>query len=228
MRRIAGDWYGGLSYGYVSLSTSFELDTDPPVVPPEPPLLGLGRSTIASLGLIGERDSRDNQFAAYQGSFFQLAWSIADEAVGSDFDYQSIKAKYNLYRRIKKNSDTMIIAGRVSACATPGDTPFYALCKFGQSFDLRGYVGGRYRDKALLAIQTELRWSFTKRWGAVGFLGVGGVGESFRDFDKDNTLPAAGVGIRFSISPENRLNVSLDWAVGKDNDYVYIYVGEAF
>ena len=80
----------------------------------------------------------------------------------------------------------------------------------------------------MLAVQTELRWRFTKRWGAVGFLGVGGVGESFSDFDKDDTLPAAGVGIRFSISPENRLNVSLDWAVGKDNDYVYIYVGEAF
>ncbi len=228
MRRIAGDWYGGLSYGYVSLTTSFEFDTDPPVVPPEPPLLGLGRSTVASLGLIGERDSRDNQFAAYQGSFFQLTWRIADEAVGSDFDYQSIKANYNLYRRIKKNSDNMILAGRVSACATPGDTPFYALCKFGQNFDLRGYVGGRYRDKAMVAIQAELRWSFTKRWGAVGFLGVGGVGESLSDFDTDNSLPAAGVGVRFSISPENRLNVSLDWAVGKDNDYIYIYVGEAF
>lgn len=228
MRRIAGDWYGGLSYGYVSLTSSFEFDTDPPVVPPGPPLLGLGKSTVASLGLIGERDSRDNQFAAYQGSFFQLTWSIADEAVGSDFDYQSIKANYNLYRRIKKNSNNMILAGRVSACATPGDTPFYALCKFGQNFDLRGYVGGRYRDKAKVAIQAELRWSFTKRWGVVGFLGVGGVGESLSDFDTDNFLPAAGVGVRFSVSPENRLNVSLDWAVGKDNDYVYIYVGEAF
>jgi len=228
LRRIAGKWYGGLSYGFASLNTSFDNDTDPPVGFEDPPLMGLGESTIASLGLISERDSRDNQFAAYQGSFFQLTWNVADEVVGSDFDYQSIKANYNLYRRIKKNSDAMIIAGRVSACATPGDTPFYALCKFGQNFDLRGYVGGRYRDKALLAIQGELRWSFTKRWGAVGFLGVGGVGESLSDFDRDNSLPAAGVGVRFSISPENRLNVSLDWAVGKDNDYVYIYVGEAF
>ena len=228
LRRIAGNWYGGLSYGFASLTTSFDNDTDPPVVLEDPPLVGLGESTIASLGLIGERDSRDNQFAAYQGSFFQLTWNVADEVVGSDFDYQSIKANYNLYRRIKKDSDAMIFAGRVSACATPGDTPFYALCKFGQSFDLRGYVGGRYRDKALLAIQGELRWSLSKRWGAVGFLGVGGVGESLSDFDRDNSLPAAGVGVRFSISPENRLNVSLDWAVGKDNDYVYIYVGEAF
>ena len=228
LRRIAGKWYGGLSYAFAPLTTSFDFDTDPPVVPADPPLVGLGESTIASLGLIGERDSRDNQFAAYQGSFFQLTWGVADEAVGSDFDYQSIKANYNLYRRIKKNSDTLIIAGRVSACATPGDTPFYALCKFGQNFDLRGYVGGRYRDKALLAIQAELRWSLSKRWGVVGFVGVGGVGESFSGFDNDNRLPAAGAGIRFAISPDNRLNVSLDWAVGKDNDHIYVYVGEAF
>ena len=228
LRRIAGKWYGGLSYAFAPLTTSFDFDTDPPVVPADPPLVGLGESTIASLGLIGERDSRDNQFAAYQGSFFQLTWGVADEAVGSDFDYQSIKANYNLYRRIKKNSDTLIIAGRVSACATPGDTPFYALCKFGQNFDLRGYVGGRYRDKALLACQAEPRWSLTKRWGVVGFLGVGGVGESISELDNDNRLPAAGAGIRFAISPDNRLNVSLDWAVGKDNDHIYIFVGEAF
>lgn len=228
LRRIAGEWYGGLSYAYIPITTSFDFDRDPPVIPDDPPLVGVGDSTVASLGLIGERDSRDNQFAARQGSFFQFTWSFANEAVGSDFDFQSIKANYNLYRRIKKNSDSMIIAGRVSACTTPGDTPFYALCKFGQDFDLRGYVGGRYRDKALLAIQAEFRWSFTKRWGAVGFLGAGGVGDSFSDFGKGTTLPGAGVGVRYSVSPEHRLNVSLDWAVGRDGNYVYLYVGEAF
>jgi len=228
LRRIAGEWYGGLSYAYAPITTSIDHDRDPPVIPDDPPLLGVGESTVASLGLIGERDSRDIQFAARQGSFFQLTWRVANEAVGSDFNYQSIKASYNLYRRIKKRNDSMIIAGRASACTTPGDTPFYALCKFGQDFDLRGYVGGRYRDKAMLAIQAEFRWSFTKRWGAVGFVGAGGVGDSFSDFDKEKTLPGAGVGVRFSISPENRLNVSLDWAVGKDSNYVYIYVGEAF
>jgi outer membrane protein assembly factor BamA len=228
LRRIAGDWYAGLSYRYAPLTTSFDSDTDPTAIVQDPPVLGLGESTMASLGLVGERDSRDSQFAATRGSFFQLTWSVADELVGSDFDFQSIKASYNLYRRIKKDSDKMIIAGRASACATPGDTPFYALCKFGQSFDLRGYVGGRYRDKAMLAIQTEFRWSFSRRWGAVGFIGVGGVSESLSDFDAQDSLPAAGVGVRFSVSPENRLNISLDWAVGKDDNYVYIYVGEAF
>lgn len=228
LRRIAGNWYAGLSYGYVPLTTSFDSDTDPTVVSGDPPLLGLGESTMASLGLVGERDSRDNQFAATRGSFFQLSWNVADELVGSDFDFQSIKANYNLYRRINQNSDKMIIAGRASACASPGDTPFYALCRFGQSFDLRGYVGGRYRDKFLLAVQTEFRWRFSKQWGAVGFLGIGGVSESLSDIDTAASLPSAGVGVRFSVSPENRLNVSLDWAVGKDDNYVYIYVGEAF
>lgn len=228
LRRIAGDWYAGLSYRYARIDSTFEADTDPETFSDDPPILGLGESTIASLGLSGERDSRDNQFAATRGSLFQLTWNVADDRIGSDFDFQSIKANYNIYRRIKKDSDRMVIAGRASTCATPGDTPFYALCKFGQGFDLRGYVGGRYRDKFLLAVQTEFRWTFSKRWGAVGFLGVGGVSESLSDFGDAGSLPSAGVGVRFSVSPENRLNVSLDWAVGKDNNYVYIYVGEAF
>jgi hypothetical protein len=35
-------------------------------------------------------------------------------------------------------------------------------------------------------------------------------------------------GLRFMISPEHRLNVSLDFAVGKDLSAVYFYVAEAF
>jgi hypothetical protein len=34
--------------------------------------------------------------------------------------------------------------------------------------------------------------------------------------------------VRFLLSPDNRLNLSVDWAAGKDNDYFYLYVGESF
>jgi hypothetical protein len=62
----------------------------------------------------------------------------------------------------------------------------------------------------------------------VAFAGVGEVAESFSDYNTDNLLPSAGVGLRFMLSTNNRLNLSLDVAVGKDEGAVYFYVAESF
>jgi outer membrane protein assembly factor BamA len=225
LRRIVGEWYGGLRVWYLRLDSTFDLSGVPPDFPvPLPPSAQLD-SEIAGIGVVVQRDSRDNQFNSFAGSLFDLTWSKAGDVIGSDFDFQSMSAAYNIYRKL---SQSMVIAGRASACAAPGDTPYYALCKFGQNNDLRGFVGGRYRDETMLAVQAEYRWRFYKRLGMVAFAGVGQVAESFGDYSGDNMLPSGGVGLRFLLSSDNRLNLSVDWAVGKDDDYFYFYVGESF
>jgi len=95
-------------------------------------------------------------------------------------------------------------------CATPGEAPYYALCKFGQGVDLWGYIGGQYRDAAMFATQAEFRWKFWKRFGMVAFAGVGEVAESASDFNTENLLPSAGLGIRFMLSEDHRLNLSVE------------------
>jgi hemolysin activation/secretion protein len=94
--------------------------------------------------------------------------------------------------------------------------------------NLRGYVGGRYRDKSMLTAQAEYRWRFYKRWGAVAFAGVGQVAENFGDYNTDDLLPSAGIGARFMLSEKNRLNLSVDYAIGKDTSALYFYVAESF
>ena len=102
------------------------------------------------------------------------------------------------------------------------------MCKFGQGGDLRGCIGGRYRDQVMFTAQAEYRWQFYKKWGVVAFAGVGGVDEDLGGFDFENPLPSAGVGLRFMLSKENRLNLGVDYAVGKDSDAWYFSVGESF
>ncbi|MCP4902860.1 MAG: hypothetical protein GY906_38350 [bacterium] len=37
--------------------------------------------------------------------------------------------------------------------------------------------------------------------------------------------PSVGIGLRFMLSEKNRLNLSVDYAVGRDSDALYFYVG---
>ena len=225
LRRVRGPWYAGLKYTYMGVKSTFDLTGVPPDFPVELPPEIARDTVVASLGAIVERDTRDNQFNAFEGSLFDFIWSVADEAVGSDFDYQSIKSSFNWFKQARERQ---IFAAQAYGCATPGDTPFYALCKFGQDQVLRGYVGGRYRDKTMLAAQLEYRWRFYKRFGGVVFGGVGQVGASLGDYNSDALLPSWGVGLRFMLTERNRLNLSVDYATGVDSSYWYFYVGESF
>jgi outer membrane protein assembly factor BamA len=219
--RIKGDWYFGLQYWFLRITSTFDTsDLDFEL----PPAIEFD-SQVAGLGVMIEYDSRDNRFNPSGGQLFNGTWSNSEEAIGSDFDFTSGKIDYNIYHQLKPGK---IIAGRATACMTPGDAPFYALCKFGQGVDLRGYVGGRYRDERMATFQAEYRWRFYKKWGMVVFAGFGEVAETWGDFNLDDLLPSAGVGLRFKLSKTTDFNLSVDYAVGEDSDAWYFYVGESF
>jgi len=221
LRRIKGDWYVGLQYWFLRITSTFDrsnLDIN------LPPLIELD-SQVAGLGLMIEYDSRDNRFNTSSGRLLNATWSNSEEAIGSDFDFSSGKFDYNFYHQLKPGK---VIAGRGTLCMTPGNAPFYALCKFGQGVDLRGYFGGRFRDERMATVQAEYRWKFSKKWGAVAFAGFGEVAPSWSDFNLDDILPSAGVGVRFKLSKTTGLNLSVDYAVGQDSDAWYFYVGESF
>ena len=221
LRRIKGDWYFGLRYWLARITSTFDrsnLDVD------LPPLVELD-SQVAGLGVMIEHDSRDNRFNPAGGQLLSGTWSESVEAIGSDFDFSSYKIDYNLYHQLKPGK---VIAARATARMTPGDAPFYALCKYGQGVDLRGYYGGRYRGEKMATAQAEYRWRFYKQWGVVVFAGFGEVAETWSDFTLDDVLPSAGVGLRFKLSKTTGLNLSVDYAVGSDSDAWYFYVGESF
>jgi outer membrane protein assembly factor BamA len=121
-----------------------------------------------------------------------------------------------------------VLALRLSVCGTTSDTPFFERCQFGSSNDLRGYAVGRYYDDAMYAAQVEYRAPLWRRFGGVVFAGVGSVGASFGDLDTSGSLTSTGVGLRYLASPEQRVNVSVDFAFGRDESALYIYIGEAF
>jgi outer membrane protein assembly factor BamA len=220
LRQVTSRLYAGLRYqrARVTFPTPEELQA---VIPAE----GLDLD-IGGLGIVAEWDSRDHGYQPGTGSYLTLRGNFARDEFGGDLEYDTYGLALNHFRGGFRDKD--VLALRLSVCGTTDDTPFFERCQFGSSNDLRGYPVGRYYDDAMYAAQVEYRAPLWKRVGGVVFAGVGSVASSFADLDAGRTLSAAGIGLRFLASPEQRVNVSIDWAVGRDESALYVYIGEAF
>lgn len=222
--RVAPDTYAGLRLRYNDVRTSVASFSVPDV---DLTLPGFERDVrIASLGLSAEVDTRDSEQNPRSGSYGAINADFPREATGSTYDYQVGRAFFNHYRTLDAQR---VLALRAMVCSAGGDVPYFSLCQFGAQGDLRGYETGRYRDRSMFAAQAEYRWRFSGRWGVVGFAGVGGVAPKFKDVLAGSVLPSVGIGLRWQASQRYDMNVSADFAWGKDgNEGFYLRIGEAF
>ena len=218
--RLFGRFYAGLGYlgGHV--------DTRLRLAPEDTsqffdPTLGLD---VGAISIPLEIDSRDHEYFPRSGWLWKADARFYRDDFGSDFDTETFKISANHYFPIREND---VLATRLVVRATGEDAPFFILSTFGGSTDLRGYPGGRYRDRMMYALQSEYRWQVNDKWILTGFAGFGEVANSMSDFGED-LLPAAGVGARFVISEKHRVSLSADIAVGDDGTEYYFGVGEAF
>lgn len=191
----------------------------------------LFRQKTVALGPRLQFDTRDNTMYPKRGLFVDSGIDFFAEAIGSKFTYQYTKIAVNKYVTLK---DRNIVAFRGMGCAATGDRiPFYDLCLFGTTNDLRGYAAGRFQDRRMFATQAEYRYTlpqsgFLGRFGLVGFGGVGGVGRKFSDISISDMLPSGGAGIRFRLTKQNPINFRIDYGFGKVGNTLSIGIFEAF
>ena len=226
--RFAGHFYGGLRYRFLEMET--EVDLQKISVGGKPIFPGVdwtAKSKVRSSGIgpVLNYDSRDNTFFPHRGTFLDMNAIFASKSLGSDYDYQIYQGAYNTYFQI---AETMTLAYRLYGRFTAGRVPLYDFSYFGAHNDLRGYAAGQYVDKLMIATQLEFRWKFWKRWGMVAFAGVGEVARDLRDLDLESLLPSAGAGLRYMVSENERVNLSIDYARAREGDAFYFYIGEAF
>lgn len=183
------------------------------------------KSVSAALGFHVQRDKRDSTFYPRKGSLFDFTGDFFDQAFGSRRQYQTYKIGYNGYHSV---APKQVFAYRGMACSANGSVPFYDLCLYGFGADIRGYTGGQFQNRRMFAMQGEYRLELPKRFGVVGFGGVGAVARDWNDFRSDELLPAAGVGLRFVLDKKNHINYRIDYAYGREGHTLSIGVGEAF
>jgi hypothetical protein len=184
---------------------------------------GAGGGTVTHLGAVAARDTRDNTFAGTRGSYATL---FVRRAMGSLGDYSFTRIDGDLRGYASSGAHTLAL--HLVATSQSGEPPFYNLATLGGSSVLRGYYEGRYRDRNRVVAQAEWRFPVRRRVSGVVFAGAGEVMRDWRDFALRELHPSFGGGVRFRLTPAERINLRIDYAAGRGSSGLYFALGEAF
>ena len=192
--------------------------------------LGIKDNFTSSIGLKLSFDNRDYIYNAQKGFNLVLRSMYFAKWLGSENEYANLVYDFKYYHSLNPKH---VIAAMLSGGNSFGDVPFSGYQVYGMRSSLRGYPTGKYRGENMLALQAEYRWNFYGRWGAVAFGGIGtiwgGENQKTEETFEKQSLPGFGIGLRFMLSEERKINARLDYAWGKDgNEGVYLSIMEAF
>lgn len=184
---------------------------------------------ISSIGLNISFDNQDYIYNPTKGLMFSIRPKLNREWLGSDNDYVDTDFTATYFVPLSVGN---VLGFSLAGGIATGDVPFDGYQSYGVRNNLRGYQSGKYRGRNMVALQTEYRRKIYKRWGAVAFAGTGSIWgneENGEETFERNWLPSFGVGARYMISLEKRINLRLDFAKGVDgNQGVYFGIMESF
>ncbi|MGI1660913.1 BamA/TamA family outer membrane protein [Palleronia sp. KMU-117] len=181
--------------------------------------------SIATVGIVGQWDTRDNTFYPTAGSFLDFEVTYNEQSGGRNLTYTRSTIGYDHFWSLGERS---VIAARVAGCGVQDKAPFFDTCLLGS--EIRGFSLFEFYGDQMVAAQAEYRGRFNERFGYVAFAGLGDVRRNILSLSLDSgTRYAGGVGGRLRVSKEFDLDVSLDVTYNdKDESYVYFYVGQSF
>jgi hypothetical protein len=222
LRRIADGFSGGVSFLYDTQTLS---ELRPGGLLEQAAISGSSGGKTVGAGVVFHWDTRDNIFTPSSGHYCLLTLRTSKPGIGSDFNFTYFNLDLRRYLEVTTGS---VLAVQALATMTAGDVPFYFLAQLGGSDVMRGYFEGRYREKDLLAVQLEYRFPLFWRIGGVVFAGAGDVAPELSRFCVAQVKPAVGVGLRFMYNVVERVNVRVDFGIGKKSSGLYMTAYEAF
>jgi len=222
MRQVFDNFYAGLIYNFYYLGN---IDKEEGGILDTASIVGREGGISSGIGIILQWDTRDFNLNASRGHFIELATRHYRDYLGSDFTYNIIELEaLKFFSLAPRHVLGLQFQGRFSN----REVPFQQLSLLGGDKLMRGYYRGRYRDKVLYALQAEYRWQFYRRFGMVVFGGLGDVSEEFNSFDFSDVKPSYGLGLRYMILRERKVNIRLDFGFGRETQGIYINITEAF
>lgn len=170
-------------------------------------------------------DTRDHVFIPSGGALVTLDVRAHPEALGGDYAF----ARYSLDGRRYLLLGSAVLGFQALLSGTAGEAPFRSLPALGGQNLLRGYYGGRFRDRNMAVLQSEYRLPVHKRFGLVAFAGTGQVSSELSAMRLDGFHAAGGLGFRFLLDPREGVNLRIDYGLGEGGaSGLYITVTEAF
>lgn len=188
-------------------------------------ILGTENGIVSSLGLIYTSDHRDVLNYPSHGYLAELSVITDDKLWASDYNFTKISFDASTYHKLSKK---IILANNINYIQNVGATPFHQMATIGGTRKLRGYFDGKFRDRAALVLQSELR---IKIWRKFKMACFGGIGQVFNDPSKFNfqyIRSNIGIGMRYELDKSSRMHLRIDYGITKSSSGYYLTFGEAF
>lgn len=221
--RLWGDWF----LGGQALVSDVMYKPDTPQDSDYLERVGAKDTTAGGIGPVLIYDTRDNIHYPSFGTLVEVKGFLKPEGWGNEDDYAVGDATINHFIPL---SEKHILALRGYGRTGTENTPYSDKSRLGQRSDLRGFKSGEISGRTLLSGQAEYRWQFAERWGAVAFGGLAKLwDEDLKELITEDIYYSGGVGIRYMINTDQKLNFRVDVAVGNDdNKGIYVGIREAF
>jgi len=184
-------------------------------------LIGLNGTIVSGLGYTLHHDSRDNNIYPVDGQLFNFKQLFYQKAVGSDHDFSAVDIDYRSYHLIGLNE---VLAMRFRSVLSGGQVPFQLKPRL----DIRGIYLGRYLDNNYLSVELEYRAPLIGRSKYTIFAGCGQVAEYIGDFTAEKIQSTYGFGLRYPMDRQGRVNLRVDLAFSREENFFYVNLMEAF
>lgn len=169
-------------------------------------------------------DSRDVLTNPHRGFYVSLSQLFRPAFMGNDYAFTTTDLRADAYHTVWRGG---VIAADLRGTLNFGNPSWGMMSLLGNSYSMRGYYEGRYRDKHKLEAQVELRQHVWKRNGIAVWAGVGTVFSKFSQIRAGRLLPDFGIGYRWEFKKD--VNVRLDYGLGKGGQSGFIFnISEAF
>lgn len=190
------------------------------------PRLWLGQdksTTTVGAGFTLRYDTRDFTPNPYKGVYLAVDQRFNPSFLGNTYAFSETDVWVRWFHRFWSSG---VMAFMFKGQFTYGDTPWGMLPTFGGSDFMRAYYEGRYCDKNSMIGCIELRQHVYHRIGMAVWVGAGTVFPNFKHLQMRRVLPEAGIGYRWEF--KKRVNVRVDYGIGKHSSGIVFSINEAF
>jgi outer membrane protein assembly factor BamA len=222
LKKVKPDFFIGFDYEF---EKEYGVKTSPGGLLETGTIRGSNGGVGSAIGFISVYDSRDFIINAQKGMLFEFSTYLFNNFLGSTFNFFNVNTLYQKYWSVKKNH---VIAFQYKNKFNFGNIPFIDMATLGNDDILRGYPKNRFRDKHFMGAQVEYRFPLFWRFGLTTFAGAGDVFGELQDLHLNRIKYSVGTGLRFVVNPQEKLNIRLDYAYGREGGYFYFMVAEAF
>ncbi|KXX71052.1 BamA/TamA family outer membrane protein [Flammeovirga sp. SJP92] len=180
------------------------------------------------LGPILKYDSRDDIVYPTKGGLLVTSLTAYPKLLGNDYVFWHFYTEYSHFIKLKNDKNILGFFGAFHMKS--GHVPFYYLNALGGSKKMRSIAQpNRFIDKNYYLAQVEYRRHLWWRVGITTFASVGNVYGSNGTNAFENIKYTLGVGFRFQLVENMKLNFRMDYGIGNyDQQGLWLTSREAF